>query len=281
MNPFRNIRIFPKHGSTFARITWEMDPSFAAGNVYLAFSIDGVKGSWVQVEGAVAASSVGQIDDPGLTMTAGHQIGYYRLLLRNVAGDFKSNGVPIFGDLTSREYAIARGIIRREFTQMRATNGYPVWHCIPRDFGEPAGNVDPDIGVRAGIECGVTDPEEAAYGLPFKGGFFPPILTWMQPFSLDRFTIRDAQDETTPEVTDDTGARLLAFPRPIRGHMIVDPSTDRRYLVKDEIKPFFFRGIIPVAYEVALEFLPQGNARYKFPMPDVDMREYRNLKNWW
>lgn len=281
MNPFNNIRIFPQHGATTARITWEVAPGFTAGEVYAAFSFTGVKGSWIPVNSAPIPSSLGQIDDYELRLDGGHHIGYYRLLLRNVDGDFRSDATAILGDLTSKEYGIARSIIRREFLEMRATNGYPVWYCIPRDFGTPASNIDPDTHSAHGSECGDLSPEEASYGLPFKGGFFPPILTWMRPMVIDRGTIKDGDDETSPKAKDETTARLLAFPRPQRQHMIVDPATDRRYVVMDEVKPFMLRGIIPIAYEVTLDFILQNDPRYKFPVPDIDMREYRRIKNWW
>ncbi len=280
MNPFRNIRIFPQHGETTARITWELAPGFLPGEVYAAFSITGVKGSWTPVNELPVASAVGQLDDPALKIDGGHQIGYYSLLLRNDQGDFKSGPIAIHGELTAKEYGIARAIIRREFVEMRATNGYPVWHCIPRDFGEPAGNVDPDTHIVAGLDCAAA-PEDQSYGLPFKGGFFEPMLTWMRPMAIDRGTIKDAADDTSPEVTDFTDARLMAFPKPQRGHMIVDPTTDRRYLICDEIKPFLLRGILPVAYEVKLEFMPQADPRYQFPMPEIDIRTYRRIKSWW
>jgi len=283
MNPFKNIRIFPQHGETTARITWEMDPDFAAGEVYAAFSLMGVKDSWQPVnnDGVPAASASGQLDDPELRIDGGHHIGYYRLLLRNADGDFKSGAIAILGDINAREYGIARAIIRREFLEMRATNGYPVWHCIPRDFGKPASNIDPDTGEISGLECDVTDPATAAYGQRFQGGFFPPVLTWMRPLTVDRGTIKDADDDTTPTVIDTTTARLMAFPRPQRQHMLVDPVTDRRYVVNDEIKPFLLRGITPVAYEVSLDFIVQTDIRYKFPVPAVDMRAYRRIKSWW
>lgn len=280
MSPFRNIRIFPQHGEAKARITWELNIGFAAGDVYAAFSLTGVKGSWTPVNEAPVASAVGQLDDQSLRIDGGHHTGYYRLLLRNNAGDFKSEAIGILGDITAREYGMARAIMRREFMEMRATNGYPVWHCIPRDFGSPANNYDPDIHVATGLDCDSTSAN-ASYGMPFQGGFFDPILTWMRPMMIDRGTIKDAADETSPEVTDVTAARLLAFPRPQRNHMIVDPTTDRRYVVGDQIKPFILRGVVPVAYEVTLEFIKQSDVRYKFPIPNVDMREYRRLKSWW
>jgi hypothetical protein len=73
---------------------------------------------------------------------------------------------------------------------------------------------------------------------------------------------------------------MLAFPRPSRGHMIVDPSNDRRYLVGDEIKPFLLRGVMPIAYEASMEFLAQADPRYRFPVPTLDTKDYRKLPYW-
>src|SRR5690606_16464819 len=114
----------------------------------------------------------------------------------------------------------------------------------------------------------------------YVGGFFPPLLTWMRIISIRKDTLKDQPQGLGTEETDVTRVRLLGFPKPLREHMIVDPATDRRYLVMDEITPFLYRGIYPIAYEVDLQFLHHSDPRYKLPMPEVDMRNYRQLPYW-
>ena len=280
MSVFRNIRIYPHHGTRSAMVTWSLAEGTLAGDVYVAFSETGVK-PWRLMNGdSPVASSVGTYHDTELHMNSGAAAGYYRLLLTNADGDSFSEPVGIFGDLSPREYGMVRAIMHREFVEMKVANGYPVWHCIPKTSGEPAANYDPDTWEVAGLECAGTPDISASYGLPFLGGFNPPTLTWVRAMSIDRGTLKDSASEMSPSETDITAIRMLAFPRPSRGHMIVDPSNDRRYLIGDEIKPFLLRGVMPIAYEASMEFLAQADPRYRFPVPVLDTKDYRKLPYW-
>jgi hypothetical protein len=279
MSVFRNIRIFPSHGSKSALLTWSLLPGTPAGQVYVAYSTTGVPDSWeVLNQDAPVASAVGMFEDTRLQESNSSTIGYYRFLLVNVDGDTMSEPVGILGDISPREYGMVRAIMHREFQEMKATQGYPVWHCVPRDQGQLSARVDPLTGEVVGTEC--SDAVDPSYGLPYIGGFYPPMLTWMRPLAISRGTIRDRENELSPTSTDTTSARLLAFPTPFRHHMLVDPATDRRYLVGDEIKPFLLRGVMPVAYEVTLEALDRADPRYRFPVPAIDTKNYRKIPYW-
>jgi len=251
-----------------------------SGDVYVAFSESGTKGTWEVVNPTdPAPSEVGMYEDSDLTINAGTTDGFYRLLLTTDGGDdLFSEPVQILGDLFPKEYGIVRAMIHQEFTQMRVTDGFPVWHCIPRTHGEPADNKDPDTGGLHGENCDAVG-DDASYGLPYKGGFYPPILTWMRVIRHQEGLQDDPEHFSTKEI-DKTAVRLMAFPRPKRGHMLVDPTTDRRYLVGDEVKPFRFRGVMAVAYNATLEFLQQRDPRYKFEMPELDTKEYRRIPYW-
>lgn len=277
---FRNIRIYPNHGSRTAVITWDIAAGTDSGEVYVAFSETGTEGSWQAINPAdPVPSELGMFQDADLVLNRGTADGFYRLMLSQADGtDTLSAPIQILGDLTPQEYGAVRGMIHQEYTQMRVTNGYPVWHCIPRAHGEPAANVDPDTGKQEGEECHLA-PEDKSYGLPFKGGFYPPVLTWMRVLQHQE-GLQDDPEEFSPDEIHKTSVRLMAFPRPARGHMIVDPTTDARYLVGDEIKPYRLRGVIAIAYEATLEFLSQKDERYQFPVPFVDTKKYRRIPYW-
>jgi hypothetical protein len=278
---FRNVRIYPRHGSRSATITWELEEGTPAGDVYVAFSTAGTRGTWKAVNPtAPVPSELEMFQDTGLFMDAGTVDGFYRLMLVTDADDeFVSEPFQIAGDMTAREYGILRAMIRQEFLQMRVTNGFPVWHCIPKTHGIPANNIDPDTDLSQGEECAEADPALQSYGMPFQGGFYPPVLTWMRVIAHAE-GLQDDPEEFSPSETDQTSVRLMCFPRPRRGHMIVDPTTDRRYLVSQEIKPYRLRGVMPVAYNATLDFLSQGDERYKFAMPNIDTKAYRRIPYW-
>jgi hypothetical protein len=280
MNAFTNVRIYPNHGGRAATVTWELSAGVEEGLVYVAFSYEGVKGSWVpRNPNTPVASSIGMYADPDLVMNAGTLDGFYRLMLITNSGtEYLSEPIQILGDLTPAEYGQVRAMIHQEYTQMRVTNGWPIWHCIPRTHGEPAASADPDTGETPGIEC-EADPSEMGFGLPFKGGYYPPVLTWMRVLKHEE-GLQDDDEEFSPSEIDKTAVRMMAFPRPRRNHLIVDPTTDRRYLVTDEVKPYRHRGVISIAYECTLEFLQQHDPRYKFPVPFIDTRQYRRIPYW-
>jgi len=280
MSVFRNVRIYPSHGTRSAVVTWELKVGVAAGDVFLAFSPSGTQGSWKAVNEAVSVpSELGMYRDDSLVLNAGTTDGFYRLMLTTDANvDFYSEPFQILGDLTPREYGIVRAMIHQEFTQMRVTNGFPVWHCIPRAHGEASPNFDSGTDSVTGGDCSL-DPNDMGFGTPYKGGFFPPILTWMR-VTAHTEGLKDDPDKFSIEEIDKTAVRLMAFPRPKRGHMIVDPTTDRRYLVGDEVKPYRLRGVIAIAYDATLEFLQQSDDRYKFPIPAFDTKAYRRIPNW-
>lgn len=281
MSLFSNIRITPTHGFRAATISWDL-PTFASdGLVRVAFSLTGVKGSWkTRNPLAPVSAATGFYTDTDLVINAGADVGYYRLLLTRNGVDEFSDAVGIFHDLDRREYGVIHRIIQRDFLEMRAANGFPVYHCVPRDNGTRVAGVDPDTGQQRGIECPDIAPGAASFDLPFLGGFYPPVLTWMRAISIRKDTVTDGANNTSSTEVDVTKVKLLPWPKPQRNHMFVDPTTDRRWLVGEEILPFMYRGIYPVGFEVDLHFLPQADSRYRFVVPPVDLRAYRKLKYW-
>lgn len=277
MSVFRNIRILPTHGDRSAVVTWSLAEGTPDGDVYVAFSVTGLPESWT-VQGDKVASEVGMFHDTNFVLKESGDTGYYQLLLRNIDGDSLSEKVGIIGDLTPMEYGMVRGIIHREFTEMRVANGYPVWHCIPKSSGPLADNVDPDTQQIISPEC--ANAENPSYGLPHRGGFHPPLLTWIRPGVVKRGSRTPPEDGYGWQTGDTTQARMMAYPSPACEHMIVDAVTDRRYLVGQGITPFLLRGIMPVAYEVELSALVTTDARYRFPVPVVDLKAYRRLPYW-
>lgn len=280
MSIFRNIRVYPSFGTRASVLTWELTEGQPSGDVFVAFSHTGTPSSWEVLNDAapIASAAAGSYTDTRLELAGSADEGYYRLMLRTPSQDILSEPVSILGDIDRREYGMARGIMYQEYTMMRATNGYPVWHCIPRFHGTNSDERDPDTGEMNGIEC--PNAPNPSYGLPYVGGFYDPILTWIRPLTVERGTIKDTPSELSPHETAVTSIRTLAWPRPAPGHMIVDPATDRRYLIGDEIKPMLLRGVLPVAYDANMVFLKQSDQRYRFPVPVIDTKSYRKIPYW-
>jgi hypothetical protein len=279
VSAFAKIRTYPQYGARTAVVTWTLGPDATAGDVYVAFSTLGTKGTWTTLNPDTPVdSAVGMYSHTTLDVNITTCTGYYRLLLIDTFGtEFLSPAVAMIGDITPREYGMVRAALWSEFRDMRVARGYPVWHCIPRTTGTPSPSFDPDTEVNMGLECVGVSETIASYGLPFVGGFNEPILTWIRPLTVERGTLKDSESEASVNSTDTISARMLAFPQPSRGHMIVDPASDRRYLVGDEVKPFLLRGVVPIAYETELTLLTAKDPRYRFPLPSIDTQTYRKF----
>ncbi len=281
MSIFTNIRITPTHGFRAATISWELLPHEAEGDVYVAFSPTAVKGSWVvRNPTAPVPAATGFYTDSNFVIDSGADVGYYRLLRIRDGEEQFSEPVGIFGDLDRREYGAIHKAIQDEYLSMRCANGFPVFHCIPKANGTLSPKVDPDTGALLGTECPDVDPNSATFDLPYIGGFYPPTLTWMRIFSLVKDTVKDGNNNNTSTLVDVSRVRLLPWPKPAREHMFVDPATDRRWVVGDNITPLMYRGIYPLGFEVELFYLPPADPRYRFVVPEVDLKAYRKLQYW-
>lgn len=270
---FRNIRIWPELGARVATVTWEID---TPGTVHVAVSPTGVPSSWGGVASAAAEVGTAVINEiPQLNSSIAEV--WVRLLLE-VAGedDVLSDPIRLHNTIHPREVAVLHGILRRQFRRLWARNGFPVWHCVPLTSGTPSAGVDPDTRER---REGVCDP--GAYGMPFVGGFHPPILTWAEIVQSNRGTVTDDESGLGSAETADLQFRLFPFPRPARDHMLVCPATDRRFVLGDAIKGTYHRGqTLPVMFRGAGAYIAASDARYHFPVPELDVMAYRKIPYW-
>lgn len=245
-----------------------------AGTVDIGFSLTGAPGSWVLQTPAPVPASDKQFTDTNFVVQAGVPIGYYKLRWIGDNESYVSEPIGIFNDMTKREYGLTKAVLLREFLVMRATNGFPVFHFIARTSGELAKNADPDTGEVMGEECkGETAP---SFDKLYQGGFYPPLLTWIRPLEELRGGQADRQDGLGSSEEVSMKALMLAFPQPMRWHMLVDPVTDRRFII-NKVAAHSFRANVPAVYEVGLGFLQTSHPAYKIEVPR-DVKDWRQIK---
>jgi len=278
MSVFASIQAVPDHGNRQSTITWTMQSNAPEGEVLVAFSRSGVKGSWITCNAAdPVTSTVGTYVDTNLVMNGSIPDGFYKLILVTDTEDLASEKVALLGDMSRRDYGVVQAILKSEMNDMKYSGGYPVWHFVKREDGTDAQNTDPDTGDVPGVlECG--DPASMSFGSKFQGGFYPPVLTWIKVSAMDRGTTTKSADGMPNSVTDDLSVRTLAWPRPVRGHVIVDPATDRRYIVGDAVKSYLYRAVYPLAYETTLHFIQRTDPLYKLTAPAIDTKSYRKMR---
>jgi hypothetical protein len=169
--------------------------------------------------------------------------------------------------ITRKEYFLARAIIRREYRSFSGPkgNGIRAFHLVPKDSGTAIATHDSQTGQTLGPSC--ADDPDSGFGMPWQGGFHPPLQTWVHLFQVPAVRIEDRQDMTGENRSAIAHLRLLAFPKPEVGHLIVLPESDRRYVVNASIESFTLRGSIPLFWEVEGMLLERTDARSRLRMP--------------
>lgn len=269
MNPFTSFVVSPAYGRYEAAISWTLAPG-VAGNVFFYRSESGVPGSWqLMNEAEPATGQSGDFLDPTMALDLFKPI-YYRGLVDGGGPPetwLKGPVVTALDSSTRREYLIAREILRKEYQMMRTRNGLQMFHYVRRETGDTASKTDGETGQILGPSC--RDDVNAGLTTPWVGGFYSPVQTWAMIMSMDDMKYNVSDDATGDKQTADVALRLLAFPRPVRGHLLVFPKTDTRYVVMDVVKKFYLRGALPLVWECMASLLDRDDERYRIQVPEL------------
>lgn len=270
MNPFISLNIQPSYGSSEVLVSWQVLPGYTDGMFFLYRSLTG-EAPWkllneVSDGEALAVNGTSFVDTEFIIenrVTDAH----YRMLLRMEDGtEYESPIVSMFGRLTRRQWGGTCKMLGREYKRMSSGNGIEVLHYIPLNSGELNPNYDPDTGQHLSPDC-LNDPSDS-YGLKYQGGYATPIKTYIEFADVGPMVFQDREDGMGHDDPVRVQARMLAHPRPNRGHLIVHPPSDNRYVVGDTIKGYYFRGLVAIRYDVTLHLLRRNDARYRVPVPE-------------
>ncbi len=230
--------------------------------VYVLRSVHNGAPPWVALTNSAVSGQ--SFEDDAFIVDNRMQVTHYRLV--GVDADNKRYDSPIVGmfdKLTRAEYGGVHKIIKMEYTRMRAGNGLQAFHYLPLVEGEENPNYDTETGQQLIATC----PDDGSYGLPYLGGYGPPVQTWIELMQIGPEINVDKQDGKGADSTYNVRARMLAFPKPMINHLIVHPTTDNRYAVGERVQPYLFKGLIPISYDVELRLLNRNDQRYKVPVP--------------
>ena len=268
---FSQFNLQPAYGPGKMAVTWRVDPKYKDGLIFVFRSINGGLPPWtLQNAGEVGIPAIAGyfVDD---ISTAKHSMLsqlHYRLALRMPNGDVHDSPVVNpFGRLTPHEHKIVVDLMWQELRFLRAGNGVPIYVYAPKLSGMPSAGFDP-------VSKQMHSSGDDSYGQAYIGGFSTPALTWMHRYGSLVTRQGPAGDGFGNTVGQASQARLLAFPRPAPGYLIVQPDADARYKIGDPIVPMMFRGIIPIGYEVQLLPLPRTDEAYGLPVPAIPDEMY-------
>lgn len=266
---FIEIQLQPSYSAADCIVRWTVDRELleADADYYIFSSPDGA-GDWQRRNGA-PLQGVTEYLDTGFAFNSRTMIPHYRMIAELSDGTIiDSHTVGLFDELRRSEYGACKYIMRQEYLQIRQA-GIPVLHYIPKTKGEISPNYDEETGQVTGT-C--EDPDKDSYGEKYVGGYRNPFYTHILYTDTGPTVKVDKDDGTGILDQYKVMARMLAFPRPLKGHLIVHPGTDQRYKVTDVVKPYTFRGIYPVVFTAQLELLRREDPAYGVPIPD-DWRE--------
>jgi hypothetical protein len=253
----------PSYGKATAIVRWTVDRELAALNPEFAVyrSPDGAQG-WELV--APPGTDL-ELTDPAFIFHSLATIPHYRVLAMydDPAVYVEGPTAGLFDELTRREFGVCRRIMDIELRTIRI-DGWDVLHYIPLANGVIQKGWIDETG-QEGYTCPGTDD---GFGQKFVDGYAAPWLTVMHP-SRTGPIIKELRDDGLG-IFDENKivCKMLAFPRPVTGHLIIHPETDNRYVVTSKVQPHLFKGTYPVAFTAQLRLLEREHPAYRLPIPE-------------
>jgi hypothetical protein len=267
INPFQSFFVQPSFGKQRSILKWSLLPGYENGDIYVYRSPTGLPFSpdWELLNEDHPVRNVDFYEDTYLLDTSKFRQWHYRLLLEHTSGEYDSPIMGMFSEqFTRSQYGLLYKMRRMEALRMRH-NGVPVMHCIPSRNGERSDAYNPYAGSVGGWECLAPD----SFGTWFQNGFKTIVQTRAELLQVGPQNKQTLEGGGAQVEQQQFKIRLLGFPVPEVGHIIVLPFSDARYVITGNVVPFLLRGFLPVAYEVDAELLNRSDALYKIPLPIV------------
>jgi len=262
MQPFIDIAVRPAYGKHLAVVTWNVQHRFLDGDFFVWRSVNGHKGWELLNEEPVHGTVFSDLK--------AHDNAFYRILLEHRGESYDSPIIGLYDKLTRDEYRAVRKMMNIEYeTMVTGRQGIRMLLYTPLTSGVLAPGVDPHTKQR--FSTGLPeDPELDSYGELYVGGFAAPLVTYVKLSQVSPYTHSDAEDKSATTTDQDFAARFLAFPIPSRGDLLIHPETDKRYAVGETTQGYYFRGVIPTAFDVKLSCLYLSDPRYRVPVPVLE-----------
>lgn len=256
--PFRRVSVdHMVRGVT--RVWWQLEPLFNDPGPYvfqLQFGRTGLRDAadWQNVGPPVTnAYSAG---DPAFREAGYDLLVHYRVVLTTSLGVYVSQPANCFGELTEKDWLLAREVIRKEKLRHQLVSA-PGYLVKPMRYGVPCKRCrDPLTQELTDADCPVCS------GTGFEVGFHPPLP--MQCWDLSPQVISEDVDNElkgATRINPYVQARVIGFPALNKGDIWVNGSSDERWLVESIQVSAAIRNV-PIVYQVKLGLLPFSNMAY-------------------
>jgi len=257
--PFRRVSVdHMVRGVT--RVWWQLEPLFNDPGPYifqLQFGRTGLRDAadWQNVGEPVTDGYVAL--DPAWREASYDLLVHYRITLTTPLGTYVSQAAACSGELTEKDWLLAREIIRKEKLRHKLVS-VPGYLIKQMRYGVPCKRCrDPLTSEITDADCPVCN------GTSFEIGYHPPLP--MQCWDLSPQTIVEQVDSQMKGATRDNpyvNARVIGFPALNKNDIWVNGSSDERWLV-EQIQIVAAIRNVPIVYQVQLGLLPFHSTVYK------------------
>ena len=223
-SPFYSVRISPNYVGGFL-YSWEMAGGFddPAPWIFIVQRGPSDNGPWETISPELV-NVIAWKDEGGKNLVGKSNTLYFRVVLRTSRGEYFSHAIQPYGDLTRREYLLAREIIRREALRARVLAGVECDMYIRSTFGPRCTFcIDPVTG----------DVRDSNCKKCFGTGRYPAYCgphRMMLSFSPDVSHVKQNSNDGTHETRT---FEAIAIGNPVlkKGDVIIDKAQDKRYVV--------------------------------------------------
>ncbi len=254
-SPFMDVVVVPAYGQHQAQILWRMRPGWEAGVFTVLRSPDGLN-DWREI-GRVDRGS--HFVDPAVITEGRLNLLYYQVRLEQGGQTYASSVINTLGAVSRQEFGAAHFIMQQEYRKLSQCTRILI--CKLRTTAPVCAQcVDPDTGQGIGTAlC------QSCYGTGFAGGYWPPVVSFMQLLTQSpvvQLTSADGAGTNDPVAVS---ARILAYPQLVKSDLLIDAAADKRYLVETQ-ELSLLKGKVPLVATASLVLLRQSDVRYKFPL---------------
>lgn len=266
---FRDVSVFPSYGKGAAVVSWRVDTPWRDAAFYVYRKDDGGQ-RWVLLNDEPVYGTM--FTDTGFRSKDATNVPWYRVVAILEPGKHEADSEPValYGGMTGRRtFGMAFKTLRLKYIQARH-DGVPMLYYPALKSGKVSPYIDPLTGQRTGRACGEADTDDGEaieddYGTYYAGGYCPPFLTFVRLMGARSVRSNVLEDGTFRE--EEQVADFLPYPPVRTGDLLVDPASDRRWLVGKSIKPQMVKGVVPVGYKATITLLDTNHDAYRVPVP--------------
>lgn len=256
--PFRRVSVDHMTRGV-SRVWWQLDRLFRDAGPYvfqLQYGRTGLRNAtdWQNIGEPVVDAYFAF--DPEWRETGYDMTSHYRVVLTTPTTTYVSQAASCYGELTEKDWLLAREIIRKEQLRNRYVS-VPGYLIKPLRYGTPCKRCRDQLTEEiSDADCPVCS------GTGFETGFHPPVP--VQFWDLSPQVIQEQVDTNVKGTTRENpyvNARVIGFPALNKYDIWVNGASDERWTIDTIQVVAAIRGV-PVVYQVRMGLLPFSNAAY-------------------